>query len=232
MKIKSTLLCLALSAACVTAFAQKSKSITLADSSRVTSTNVDNSLNGPFLVKNKKGVVITRGSYKNDERVGNWYFLNSDNSVFLRYNYDLNKVLALDAKSLAFANIKVIANNEEDSKSASVPVPLMSIEQYIDLITAVVKDKIPSAIQAKNKSLKVEIIAEINEAGVAVYKAKYTADKVAKSQNFDLRNQKFTIEWIPAALNNTRLKSQFAFETEVTFDGQRPLFVKRFRWDQ
>lgn len=232
MKTKSIFICLLVNLIFGYTFAQKSsrKTINLPDDSKLVYTLEDNSYTGLYEAKNSNGDIITRGNYLNDQRVGNWYFLNSDNSLFLRYNYDNKKVLFLDDKSIAFASIKINTEKEEDSKLASIPLPLISIEQYVTLLAALVKEKIPTEVKRANEKLKVDIIAEIDESGKASYLVQYLAAGKERTQRFDLLGQKYTIEWIPASLKDKKLSSKFSFNTEYAFPKEEKGQLKRINW--
>lgn len=234
MNIKSFALVLILGSFYSLGFAQKAskKNVNLPDDSKFVYSVVDNSYSGIYEAKNKNGDVITRGKYLNDQRVGNWFFLNGDNTLYLRYDYDNKKILFVDGKSIAFATIKINTEKDEDKKLASVPLPLISIEQYASLLTTLVKDKIPSEVKKAHKALKVDIVAEIDVNGKAAYLAQYVVEDKVKTQRFDLLGQNYVIDWIPASLNNKKLSSQFSFNTEFSFPKDEVGQMKRIKWDK
>jgi len=207
----------------------REKSVNLSDGSKLTYQLLNGSLNGLYSTK-KGDVTLLRGSYVGNERVGNWYFFNPDNTLFMRYNYDQRKLLYVNNEMLALATIKVNSGDNEVDQKASLPIPIISMAQYFTLIPDEAKKVIPTEDQITDSSLPIEILARINGNGEATYTVTYKKKGKDVVKNFELNIDSFKLDWIPAAYASRTFPSEFSIKTELVFLKNKDE-IKRFNWN-
>lgn len=204
-------------------------SVTLSDGSKLTYQQLNGALNGLYTTK-KADVTLLRGNYVGNKRVGNWYFFNRDNTVFMRYNYDQRKLLYIDSEMLALAKIKVNSGDDEVDKKASVPIPLISFAQYFTLVPEEAKKVIPIEDQITGGDLPTEILAKIDKNGEATYTVSYKKRGKDIVREFKLNINSFTLEWIPANYNGKNLPGEFAIAANLVFE-KKTDEIRRFNWN-
>jgi len=208
----------------------REQTVELGDGSKLTYQLLNGSLNGLFSVKND-GVTMLRGNYVDDKRVGNWYFFNPDNTLYMRYNYDQHKLLFIDDKVLTVANIRIVSEEEEVKTKASIPVPLLSLSQYYALVLEAAKRALPEKYQILGTQLPVELVASIDKNGIAKYSVNYIIkDKLLKT-SFLIDKPEFKVEWVPSALNGKNYPSEFTIKTDLIYS-REPDQIKRFYWNR
>ena len=206
---------------------QKTK--VLADESRVTyNVNDKNKLEGAYFVENTNRNVWIRGAYKDNKRVGNWYAFNNDNTVALRYNYDLKKILLLDTVALKKAEITI--TDEKANGNGSITLPICSIDQYLSVLKEAAKASFPKEQIVYNKEIPIEIIATVKASDEVTYTISYKIND--KNYAFDINNKNidFDIEWIPSTYNGKNLEAEFAVKTSLLFSANGSE-KQRFKWN-
>ncbi|RZL34815.1 MAG: hypothetical protein EOP00_30945 [Pedobacter sp.] len=203
----------------------------LIDNSRLTyNINEKNKLEGAYFVENTDRNIWIRGSYKEEKRVGNWYAFNSNKTVFMRYNYDTKKILALDTIALKKAEITITDKNEEYAKNASAPLPICSIDQYTSLLVEAAKTSFPKDNIIYNKPFSITINAVVKSAKNVTYTASYAY--LGRNYVFDIstKNLDFNIDWIPSSYNGKDVEAEFKVTTSTEFstNGTGKL---RFKWN-
>ena len=206
----------------------KIKNETLADGSVLTYGSLYGNLNGPYTIAIDKDPIL-RGTYNNGKRTGNWFFFNRDKSLFMRYNYDINKLLSIDDKKLAVGRVTVLSPDETVNKSASVPIPLMSLDQYFALISEEVKKVLPKNLSRNATKMETTIVAKVDAQGFANYEVLYKVKGKETSQKFTPHFGTVNIEWIPAMYEGKGYPSEFSFVSELEL-GQNSDATKRFYW--
>ena len=200
----------------------------LSDESKVVyNLSEDKKLNGAFTIV-KESKVILRGSYKDDKRSGNWYCFNPDGSVYMRYNYDQKKLVALDTARVARAMVE-FPGIKEESANGSIPVPVCSIDQYVSLLGA----EFRRLILAENKNAEgvvaVELIANIDKNGKATYTGNYDAEGVTMTKRLKPDVKLFNIEWLPATMSGKPVAAVFKVNMSVDLSSN-VTGRQRFRW--
>jgi hypothetical protein len=195
---------------------QKTK--VLADNSRLTyNINEKNKLEGAYFVENTQKNIWLRGTYKEEKRSGNWYAFNNDKTVFLRYSYDLKKLLYLDTVAIKKAEIDITDKDPEAVKNASVPLPICSIDQLGSLLGEAAKSTYPKEIIMYNQPIDLTITATIKSATNVSYTAAYTY----KGENFayviNSKKLDLDINWIPSTYNGKDVEATFKFATKIMF---------------
>lgn len=206
------------------------KEVKLIDESKLTyNLNEKNELHGAYSVENVKNVVTIRGNYTNNKRTGNWYCFNNDKSMFLRYNYDLKKILFIDTTAIKKAEIVVLDKNPDVVKNASISVPVCGLDQYLSLLRREISDNFPPMHMQYTAPMDLEIVAKVDANGQAKYSVNYVFDKIARSLSVYGKNKEFVIDWVPAMYNGKGVASEFKMNAQVSFsntDGH-----KRFNWN-
>jgi hypothetical protein len=197
------------------------------DSKVLYNVSEDRRLNGAFSIS-KDDKLLLRGSYKDNKRAGNWYCFNPDGSVYMRYNYDQKKLVALDTARIARAVVE-FPGVKEESPSASIPVPVCSINQYVSLLGA----EFRRLILAENKNaegvIPVELIANIDQNGKATYTGNYIAEGVTMTKHLKPDMKLFNVEWLPATMSGKAVSA--AFKVNMTVDlSSNDMGRQRFRW--
>ncbi|MGY3055017.1 hypothetical protein ACVWYG_003228 [Pedobacter sp. UYEF25] len=210
--------------------AQAQKTADLADQTRVTYTvNDAKKLNGPYTITKGGGdKVYLRGSYKDGERVGNWYAFNDDGNVFLRYNYDQKKLVYLDTTSINRLMVEVLTKNEDKTK-AVIPVPIASIDEYVSLLGTEVKRQLLAENKNAEGTLDVELVSIIDAEGNPKYEARYTTQGIAVTKRLVISEKYFDLDWIPANFADKNLPSIFIVKARINFDETDP-GKQRFIW--
>jgi hypothetical protein len=189
----------------------------------------DKKLNGAFAISTKDDKLVIRGSYKDGKRAGNWYCFNPDGTVFMRYNYDINKLVALDSAIISRVKVEIVEGNEEAKKVASIPVPVCSMEQYISLLGAEFRRLILAENKTAQGTIAVELTASIDRNGKAGYMGIYTVDRTTVTKRLNPNNKMFNIEWIPASYKGEKLAANF--KINMTCDlSSNDSSRQRFRW--
>ncbi|MEJ7557047.1 MAG: hypothetical protein WKF66_01985 [Pedobacter sp.] len=201
---------------------------TLPDGSTLTYNSLYGNLNGAYTISIENDPIL-RGSFNNGKRVGNWFFFNRDKSLFMRYNYDLNKLLSIDEKKLALAKTTVLSSDENISKKASVPIPLLSLDQYFALMSEEVKKVIAKGISRNVTRVEAQILAKIDTLGLASYEVVYKIKGKQTTQKFTPLFGTLNIEWIPAIYEGKRYPSEFSYDSELELR-QDAEHIKRFYW--
>lgn len=210
-------------------FAQQSKSVLLSDQSKVVFNSSDSKrLDGPYVVSNNDKVFL-RGAYKNDVRTGNWYAFNENEKLFMRYNYDLKKLLFVDTTSIGRLNINIASSDPVVKEKASIPVPISSIDQYVSLLGTELKRIILKENKNAQGALTADLITNIDKNGKPNYYATYLADGVLAKTRLFIDEKNFDLEWIPASYNGEHYDSSFSVKAKIDF-GQKIPGRQRFQW--
>lgn len=211
----------------------KKKSYLLEDGSRINETVVNNVKEGFSETINPSGVVLSRGNYKNDFRVGNWFFFTNKDSLFLKYNYDTQKILFLDQSKILFANVDIETKDQNVKKNASIPVPIISIDQYLALLANVAEHQVPFGVETEAKDFKVEIVAFVNKDGKASYSMNYKLNNKEVSKKIEKLDNKIEVDWLPAHFDSKNLNSKFS--VTLVYDNSKKDDKKtahrRFNWN-
>ena len=206
------------------------KVATLSDQSKVLyHLSDDKKLDGAYSISTTEDKLLLRGLYKNNERSGNWFCFNPDGTVFMRYNYDLKKVVALDSKAISRAKIDIQSTDETVKTEASVPVPICSVEQYISLIGVEFERQIMRENKSAEGLLEADLVASIDKDGNATYSANYEAAGIIMKKKIKLNDKLFNIEWIPASYKGEKLGSTFTVRMAAQL-GSDPRKRQRFTW--
>ena len=212
------------------ASAQEQKVAMLSDRTKVQYTiNPAQKLDGSYSVTQDSNKVYLRGAYKDGQRVGNWYAFNNDTKVFLRYNYDLKKLVSLDTTSIGRLEVEVKTDDPNVKQKASIAFPIASIDQYISLLGAETKKKILLENKKAYGNLIVDLITNIDAQGKATYTAKYTADGMDLTKRINISNKTFNLEWIPANYEGKTYPSVFSVKAKIDFDSNAS-GPQRFVW--
>ncbi|RZL43035.1 MAG: hypothetical protein EOO93_28555 [Pedobacter sp.] len=200
----------------------------LPDGSKLTYQTISGKLNGIYSI-DKEGINVLRGNYVDDKRVGNWYLFNKDKSLFARYNYDAKKLLFVDEKMLALANINVNSGNEDINSKASVSFPLIPIEQYFQLLTRLADSTVPVNEIDKIDQKSVYIVAKVSSDGKADYFVNYEIKGEKHEEKIRTDNYPFSIDWVVSSFEGKTYPSEFIIKTKLAVpskeDGHR-----RFNW--
>lgn len=200
----------------------------LSDESKVIyNISEDKKMNGAFSIL-KESKVVLRGSYKDDRRSGNWYCFNPDGSVYMRYNYDQKKLVALDTARVARAVVE-FPNLKGESATASIPVPVCSIDQYVSLLGAEFRRLLLAENKNAEGAISVELIANIDPNGKATYSGNYNAEGVIMTKRLKPDMKLFNIEWLPATMSGKTVSA--VFKVNMTVDlSSNDVGRQRFRW--
>ncbi|TDG37540.1 hypothetical protein EZJ43_00125 [Pedobacter changchengzhani] len=211
--------------------AQTQKTGNLSDDSKVVyNLNEAKKLNGAYIITRSGDEKITlRGSYKDGNRIGNWYAFNDDGNLFLRYNYDQKKLLFLDTMSINRLSVEVITKNQDNKEKATIPVPIVSIDEYISLLGTEAR----RLILAENKNaegiLDVDLNSKIDAKGNVSYEVAYKADGIPVKKRLIISEKNFDIDWIPANYKGETYPSVFSVKAKINFS-ERASGEKRFTW--
>lgn len=206
----------------------RENTVNLNDGSKLTYQILNGLKNGLYSIK-KDGVTLLRGNYVNDKRVGNWYFFNPDNSLYMRYNYDQHKLLFVDDKVLTVANIRVLSDDEEVRNKASIALPIASLSQYYSLALESAKKALPEALKVSSDPIKAVLVASIDPTGNATYSVNFSAKGASQKLDFLIDHPEFKIEWIQSMLNGKGYPAEFSIETTLSYERNQDE-VKRFYW--
>ncbi|KQM65233.1 hypothetical protein ASE74_10220 [Pedobacter sp. Leaf216] len=212
-------------------FAQnEQKTSVLSDQTKVVyAMNDAKKLEGVYSVVKDNDQVFLRGVYKDNARSGNWYAFNDNGNVFLRYNYDLKKLLYLDTVSINRLKVEVKTDDPEIKEKASIPVPISSIDQYISLLGTELKRMILKENKSADGSLDVDLITNIDKNGKANYMAAYVVDGIPVTKRLIIAEKAFDIDWIPSTYRGTNYASVFSVRAKIDF-AQKPGIKQRFIW--
>lgn len=211
-------------------FAQQQKNATLSDHTKlVYSLNNAKQLNGIYAVQKDSNEVLLRGMYKDNARTGNWYAFNNNGAVFMRYNYDLKKLLFLDTTSINRLKVEILTADPEIKEKASIPVPISSIDQYISLLGSELKRMVLTENKNADGILVADLISNIDKNGKVKYEAKYDADGISVIKRLIINEKDFKIDWIPSTYNGVTYASQFSVKAKIDF-AEKPGLKQRFIW--
>ncbi|MBE9586487.1 hypothetical protein IM792_18710 [Mucilaginibacter sp. JRF] len=207
------------------------KTVELSDKSKlVYNVGEDKKLNGAFTISSVENKLLLRGSYKEDQRSGNWYCFNPDGSVFLRYNYDLKKLVSLDTAAIKKVDVVLKTDDKDVKKNAMIPVPICSIEQYVALLGSEFERKIMAENKSAEGTVSADLIASVDENGKATYSAVYMAGGAKAAKKLIINEKVFDIEWIPASYQGKNIASTFTVNMMADFSSD-PTKRQRFMWN-
>jgi hypothetical protein len=168
-----------------------------------------------------------QGLYKDDQRAGNWNFFNKDFKLSMRYNYDQKKLAFLDDNALKDVSVTILSDDEKVKKDASVPMPLCSVDYYLQLMANSL-----TAVNSKSGEADAEITAHVGTDGKATYSVIYLVDgKKSAKQKINLSDDKFVIEWLPSMYDSKPVEAEFTAYVKITGNGSTVDPIRRFRWD-
>ena len=203
----------------------------LSDNSRLTyNVNEKNKLDGAYFVENTDRNIWIRGTYKEEQRSGNWYAFNSNKSVFMRYNYDLKKMLYLDTIAMKKVDITITDKNSDLAKNASAPLPICSIDQYSSLLGEAAKANYPKEVITYNQPIELTIIATVKSAKDVKYVASYTHKGTMYAYNINTKNLDFQIDWFPSSYEGKDVEAEFKVQTKIEFSNMGT-GRQRFVWN-
>lgn len=207
----------------------ESKKIVLSDGSKV-DYNIDekNMLNGAYSISNTDNKLWLRGSYKENQRVGNWYCFNSDGALMLRYNYDLKKIISIDDKFLSKIKFVLDSQNPSVLEKATVPVPICSIDQYLSLFNDQIQNVIGREKKDLPKELPVDIIAKIDSKGSVSYKLAYTLSGYTYSSKLVIKEKMYDLEWAPSIFEGKIVPAEVIISSIIVSNGSG---MQRFKWN-
>ncbi|WP_316797096.1 hypothetical protein [Pedobacter agri] len=210
--------------------ANAQKTIILSDQTKVVyAMNDSKKIEGIYSVLKEEDKVFLRGAYKDNVRVGNWYGFNDDGKVFLRYNYDLKKLLFLDTTSINRLKVEIDSKDPEIKEKASIPVPIISIDQYISLLGTELKRVVKTENKNADGTLEADLITKIEKNGKPNYQAQYLADGILVTKKLMVSEKGFDIDWIPASYNGVTYPSTFSVKARINFS-EKPGIKQRFIW--
>lgn len=202
----------------------------LSDQSKVTYTlNDSKKFEGVYSIEKGEGKVSLRGVYKNNVRSGNWYAFNENGNVFLRYNYDLKKLLFLDTVSTNRLQVNIKTNNPEVKEKATIPIPICSIDQYISILGTELRRVVLKDNKNAEGTLEADLITNIDKNGKATYEASYLADGILVTKRLIIAEKGFDIDWIPSSYNGQTYDSTFSVRAKIEFS-QKSGISQRFIW--
>ncbi|AZI24811.1 MAG: hypothetical protein ABWZ79_14840 [Pedobacter agri] len=211
-------------------FAQEQKTSVLSDQTKVVyAMNDSKKIEGVYSVLKEEDKVFLRGAYKDNVRTGNWYAFNDDGKVFLRYNYDLKKLLFLDTTSINRLKVEIDAKDPEVKEKASIPVPITSIDQYISLLGTELKRMVKTENKNADGTLEADLITKIDKNGRANYQAQYVADGILVTKKLVISEKGFDIDWIPSSYKGVNYAATFSVKARISFT-EKPGIKQRFIW--
>lgn len=200
----------------------------LPDGSKLTYQTINNNLSGIYII-DKEGINLLRGNYVDQKRVGNWYFFNKDKSLYARYNYDAKKLLFVDTKMLALASVNVKSANDEINTKASVSFPLLSLEQYLPLVTRLAESTVPISDIYKLDQNSVFIVAKVSDSGKADYFVNYEIKGEKKELALTVDKMPFSIDWIVSSYEGKNYPSEFVIKAKLSVPDKEGTH-RRFNW--
>lgn len=209
--------------------AQEKKQTTLSDFSTLTyHVNEQKQLDGAYTISNKDQKIWLRGNYKSNERVGNWYCFNSDGKVFLRYNYSLDKLLMLDTNAIKNVEIKILDQDDEVKRSASIPLPICGMDQYVSLFANQISNILAGDKAIATVDVPIQIVATINQKGKPSYSLIYTVGQLEMVAPLKIEETKFDLLWLPSIYQGKIISSEFKVNTVFKRKSSEKL---RFKWN-
>ena len=150
--------------------------------------------------------------------------------MFLRYNYDNNKLLFLDTVSMSRIKVQIKSNDVAITEGASIPFPILSVDQYVSLLGTEFKRVILRENKNASGTIDVDFIANIDEKGRSYYEATYTADNIPTIKKLIISEKSFDLHWIPASYNSKTYASVFSVKVRVDLS-DRGVNLQRFNWN-
>lgn len=194
------------------------------------SVSYDKVLNGAYTLTTPDEKMSLRGVYKDDQRVGNWYAFNPDGSIFLRYNYDLKKLVSIDNNAIKRVKFDIPSEKKFDAADATIAVPICSIEQFISLVGSEFERKMRQENKSAEGSLSVDLTAFVDAEGNARYNANYVLDGINLSKKLIIKEKMFNIDWLPATYKKEKIASTFTVNMLLNFTAD-PTKRQRFVWN-
>jgi len=211
-------------------FAQQEKTSVLSDQTKVVyAMNDAKKLEGVYSIVKDDEKVFLRGIYKDNARAGNWYAFNNNGNVFVRYNYDLKKLLFLDTTSINRLKVEIETTDPEVKEKASIPVPISSIDQYISLLGTELRRVVLKENKNAAGTLDADLITNIDKNGKASYTAAYVVDGIPVTKRLIISEKAFDIDWIPSSYKGTNYASVFSVKARIDF-ADKPGIKQRFIW--
>lgn len=209
-------------------FSDNEKTIKLSNNSTVVY-NVDDKgdKNGIFLLKNSDAKLCLRGSYKGDQRTGDWYCFDKNGKILLRYNYGLKKLISLDELQVSGLNSKIVDKNFNGQADAKVAIPVCPVAELKSLVASQLEQQMPPRFKSSINTINAKVTVMVAEDGKSKYEALYVVDGYEQKTIVIPNNKDFEIEWIPASANGKTFKSEASFDVSFKID---PSDNRRVLW--
>jgi len=205
------------------------KKTTLSDFSTLTyNVGEDKKLDGPYTVESPEKKTWLRGSYKGDNRSGNWYCFNSSGRVFLRYNYDQKKLVQLDTTAMKNVQVNILVESVEAKENASIPVPICSMDQYMSLFGSQIARIFDKEVNLPSNEIEMAVVASLDTKDRVSYKLEYNLGKTTFSAPLKMQETKFDLAWVPASYNGKSIPSEFIVKS-IYKKGADEKY--RFKWN-
>jgi hypothetical protein len=189
--------------------------------------NAEASKNGSvFLTDSKTKNILIKGTYRNNEPSGTWYFYNP-NGLETSYNYDQKKVLFLDTALIGKNIVSIKSNINEVIENASIPVFLYPKDLFIRTIV----EEFTKVKTADSSEFHIEIVTDFSKSDKIKYSVKYFEAGKEKTQILKLSDPPLEINWIPAIYNKEFVPSEIRMKIFLTGLKFADDNSKRFRWD-
>lgn len=231
--MKHQVLMAAMLAVCVSASAQtQEKKVTLTKHAELNYTvaNDGKTKEGLYSIKDPdNNGVLVRGSYKDGNRAGTWYFFDGKEQLTMRYNYDQKKVLYLDKNALTNVKVNVLSDDATVAKNASVPLPLCPVDLYVTLMG---KEIVTNYNDPARDGSTAEITAHVDEKGKAVYTLAYITGKDERTTPKIINlSAAFPVEWIPSTYNDKAVPAEFTVYAKIESANNTDDNYRRFNWN-
>lgn len=205
------------------------KKATLVDFSTVTYyLNENKKLDSAYTIENREKKVWLRGSYKESERTGNWYCFNSDGKVFLRYNYNLNKLLFLDTNAMKNVDVNILDDNKDIQDKASIPLPICSMDQYVSLFGSQIGNILSKDNSIVTADVPIEVVANLDRKGRVDYHLAYLVGNLTINTPLKLQETKFDVLWLASTYEGKIIPSEFRVKTIFKRGAASNM---RFKWN-
>jgi hypothetical protein len=158
----------------------------------------DKKKNGPYLLQRiSNNDTLKSGQYRNDSLCGIWSYYSKRNQLYLKFNYDLDRVVFISEKIEKTDSFFVEVNGEFNYEKTDSPPIYIGFEDEIRIAIAS-SIKVPGNILQNGQSSTSVFSIEIGTDGeITKYSIEQSSDKNLDNQVLQILKD-FNVKWIPA----------------------------------
>lgn len=172
---------------------------------------------GAYIVKNEQDIVLVRGIYKDDKKVGNWFFYSDNGDLVQKYDYDNNKLthFAVNPKSILKVNYEVYGANAVSKEDVALPIKIGGDDYLFYLLFN--EKKLPEDLKTVKGGVSLIYEFKIDAQGkLTEWLTHYKGDYYDRTEKNSIKSLPLDVyEFIPGRIKNEPKAGFISLETRI-----------------